>query len=276
MKKELITQLHHNFENVAQKQDDIEFWYARDLQKLLGYGEWRNFVLVMNKAKIACTQSKQAIHDHFVEVNKMVPIGSGGFREIDDLKLTRYACYLTAQNGDSRKIEISFAQTYFAVQTRKQEIIEQRLLEVERLEAREKLTLTEKRLSGILFERGVDGQGFARIRSKGDQALFGGYTTSQMKDKLEIPENRVLADFLPTISIKAKDFASEITAFNTQRDQLQGEQSITQEHIKNNSDVRHLLTQKNIYPERLPLAEDIKKIERKIKSEGKQLTKPRK
>lgn len=203
----------------------------------------------------------------------MVAIGSGSVREVDDIQLTRYACYLIAQNGDPRKVEIAFAQTYFAVQTRKQEIIEQRLAEVERLEAREKLSYSEKKLSGILFERGIDGQGFARIRSKGDEALFGGHSTSQMKKKLRTPENRALADFLPTITIKAKDFANEITSFNTQRDSLYGEQTVTHEHVKNNTAVRNLLKKKNIYPEQLPAAEDIKKVGRKIKSACKQLAK---
>lgn len=273
MKKELVAQLHHAFENIIQKDEKIEFWYARDLQKLLGYEKWDNFLKVVIKAKSACLTSKHNVIDHFADISKMVSLGSGSRRKIDDIKLTRYACYLIAQNGDPRKTEIAFAQTYFAVQTRKQEIIEQRLAEIERLQAREKLSQSEKLLSGILFERDVDNQGFARIRSKGDQALFGGHTTQQMKDKLTIPENRTLADFLPTITIKAKDFANEITIFNTARDNLQGEQPISQEHVKNNTDVRTLLTQKNIYPETLPPAEDIRKIGRKIKSEGKKLEK---
>ncbi len=271
MEKELITQLHNGFESVAKRENDIAFWYARDLQNPLGYNEWRNFLLVINKAKQACENSKHTIKDHFVDVNKMVLLGKGGQREIGDIKLTRYACYLIAQNGDSRKTEIAFAQTYFAVQTRKQEIIEQRISEIERLQARKKLSQSEKLLSGILFERGVDSQGFARIRSKGDQALFGGNTTQQMKNKLEVSENRALADFLPTITIKAKDFANEITAFNTVRNNLRGEQPISQEHIKNNGTVREALTQSNIYPENLLPMEDIKKVDRKIKSEKKKL-----
>jgi len=273
MEIKIINQLHVCFEEVARKEDDIEFWYARDIQKLLGYNEWRNFVLVINKAAQTCQNSGHAIGDHFVDVNKMVSLGSGSQREVDDIKLTRYACYLIAQNGDSKKNEIAFAQTYFAVQTRKQEIIEQRIAELERLEAREKLSQSEKQLSGILFERGVDSQGFARIRSKGDQALFGGNTTQKMKEKLGVSESRALADFLPTITIKAKDFANEITSFNTTRDNIRGEQQITQEHVKNNTTVREALKQSNIYPESLPRAEDVKKIGRKIQSENKKLPK---
>ena len=219
---------------------------------------------------MACEHSKHEIADHFVDVNKMVSLGSGSERKIDDIRLTRYACYLIAQNGDPQKSEIAFAQTYFAVQTRKQEIIEQRLSEIERLQAREKLSQSEKVLSAVIFERGVDSQGFGRIRSKGDKALFG-KTTREMKEKLLVPENRALADFLPTLTIQAKEFANGITTFNTTRDNLQGENAITDEHVKNNRDVRNLLTQKNIFPEQLPSAEDLKKIGRKIKSEEKYL-----
>ncbi|OGQ06110.1 MAG: DNA damage-inducible protein D [Deltaproteobacteria bacterium RIFCSPLOWO2_01_44_7] len=273
MKKQLIIQLHSAFESALQRKEETEFWYARDLQSLLGYEKWDNFLKVIEKAKIACLNSKHAIEDHFADVGKMVDIGSGTQREIDDVMLTRYACYLIAQNGDPRKNEIAFAQTYFAVQTRKQEIIEQRLAEVERVQAREKLSASEKKLSGVLFERGVDGQGFARIRSKGDQALFGGYTTQQMKSKLGVPGPRPLADFLPTITIKAKDFANEITQFNVVRDDLKSETTISTEHVKNNKDVRELLGRSKIRPENLPPVEDVKKIERKLASERKKLPK---
>ena len=273
MKKQLIIQLHSAFESALQRKEETEFWYARDLQSLLGYEKWDNFLKVIEKAKIACLNSKHAIEDHFADVGKMVDIGSGTQREIDDVMLTRYACYLIAQNGDPRKNEIAFAQTYFAVQTRKQEIIEQRLAEVERVQAREKLSASEKKLSGVLFERGVDGQGFARIRSKGDQALFGGYTTQQMKSKLGVPGPRPLADFLPTITIKAKDFANEITQFNVVRDDLKSETTISTEHVKNNKDVRELLGRSKIRPENLPPVEDAKKIERKLASERKKLPK---
>lgn len=275
MKKELVMRLHHDFESIIQQDQNekIEFWFARDLQKLLGYEKWENFLKVIIKAKEACSHSKYSALNHFLDVRKMVSLGSGSQREIDDIKLTRYACYLVAQNGDSRKTEIAFAQTYFAVQTRKQEIIEKRLAEIERLHAREKLSNSEKLLSGVLFERGIDSQGFARIRSKGDQALFGWNTTQKMKDKFGISESRALADFLPTIMIKAKDFANEITTFNTTRNHLQGEQPITQEHVKNNANVRNLLMEQNIVPEKLPLAEDVKKVGRKIKLEGKKLEK---
>ena len=232
MKSELIKSLTATFEAAAHKAEDVEYWFARELQELLGYTEWRNFVQVIEKAKTACKNAAQETADHFVDVNKKVDIGSGTQREIDDIMLTRYACYLIAQNGDPRKDQIAFAMSYFAVQTRKQELVEERINAFERLQAREKLTRSEKQLSGILFERGVDHQGFARIRSKGDEALFGGFTTNEMKDRLRVPGTRPLADFLPTITIKAKDFANEITNFNVQKGDLKGEAPISREHVK--------------------------------------------
>ena len=273
MDKNLIVRLNQAFEGFAFVQDSVEYWMARDLQKLLDYTEWRNFLLVIEKAKTACVNSRQNIADHFVDVNKMVALGSGSEREVDDIMLTRYACYLIAQNGDPKKEPIAFAQSYFAIQTRKQELLEQRITLVERLRSREKLAGTEKELSGIVYERGVDGQGFARLRSKGDFALFGGKTTLEMKRKLGVPEQRALADFLPTITIKAKDLAAEITSFNTKKHNLRGEQSITVEHVKNNKDVRQLLGKSGIRPEELPPEEDIKKLKHRIKKEDKKLLK---
>ena len=271
MKKELIQKLHKSFEDCARREDGIEFWFARELQGLLGYTQWRNFEAVIDKAKIACEKAGQQVTDHFADVSKMVEIGSQTQRPVDDLALTRYACYLIAQNGDPRKDAIAFAMTYFAVQTRKQELIEARLAEWERVQAREKLTLSQKELSGVLYERGVDGQGFARILSKGDAALFGGLTTQNMKDRLAVPTGRPLADFLPTITIKAKDFANEITNTQVKQRDLRGEPDITTEHVQNNQDVRGLLTSRNIVPEELPAAEDTKKLERRLKSEAKKL-----
>lgn len=274
MEKEIISRLHKHFEEYAHDRDGVEFWYARELQGLLGYDEWRNFEGVVDKAKIACRMAQQKDSDHFVDVNKMVGIGSGSEREIKDIMLTRYACYLIAQNGDPRKDEIAFAMTYFAIQTRKQEVVEQRLAEWERLHAREKLTLSEKELSGVLYERGVDSQGFARIRSRGDQALFGGNTTQEMKFKLRVPSTRALADFLPAVTIKAKDLATEITNHNIKQDEaLRGEPIIASEHVKNNQNMREMLVKSGIYPEALPAEEDIRKLGRRLKSEGKKLPK---
>jgi DNA-damage-inducible protein D len=275
MKKDIIVRLHSSFEESmhTDTESGLNFWLARDLQELLGYTQWRNFELVIERAKTACEKSGERVQDHFADTSKMVDVGSGAQREISDIMLTRYACYLIAQNGDPSKEPIAFAQTYFAVQTRKMEVIEQRLEEVERLNARKKLTESEKQLSGIIFERLADNQSFARIRSRGDQALFGGNSTQQMKDRLGVPKNRPLADFLPLITIKAKDFANEITNFNIKKDDLRTESTIAKEHVKNNVDVRKVLTDRGIVPENLPPAEDLKKVERRVETERKKLPK---
>lgn len=275
MDKEIVVRLHSSFEDMVRMfpGTDTEYWCARDLQMLLGYTKWENFSKVIDKAITSCEKAGFDPKDHFLGIRKMVDLGSGAKREIEDIALTRYACYLIAQNGDPTKDPIAFAQTYFAVQTRKQEVVEKRLAEAERISARKKLSKSEKELSGIIFDRLRDNESFGRIRSKGDRALFGGRTTQEMKGKLNVPAKRPLADFLPTITIKAKDFANEITNFNIKQNELRTESGITDEHVRNNQEVRQLLVDRGIVPEALPPAEDVKKVERRLKTEQKKLPK---
>ena len=269
MKRDVITSLTVNFEiHSHQTETGVEFWLARDLQHLLGYAAWRNFIAVVDKAKTTCEVSGQVVSDHFVGVDKMVALGPGSQREIDDVMLTRFACYLVAQNGDPRKNQIAFAQTYFAMQTRKAEQIEQRLLELERVSARKKLTQTEKNFSSVIYEQTGQNKDFGLIRSKGDQALFR-KTTQEMKSMWKVPNNKPLADFAPTIILKAKDFAAEITIHNAHKSNLQTENSISTEHISNNDAVRKTLLERGIRPESLPADEDIRKVERRLTSETK-------
>lgn len=273
MKADLVRNLTQTFEGHAQQTEGgVEYWLARDLQYLLGYAKWDNFLNVVSKAKTACEVSGHPIANHFADVGKMVDLGSGSQREVDDLMLTRYACYLVAQNGDSKKQPIAFAQTYFAVQTRRAELIEQRLLDAERVSARKKLTVTEKELSQVIYEQTGGNQDFALIRSKGDHALFG-KSTQAMKAQWKVPDSRPLADFAPTIILKAKDFAAEITIFNASRYKMGTEGAISHEHITNNEAVRKTLLERGIRPEALPAAEDVKKLERRLTTEDKKALK---
>ena len=275
MDKKKIKQIKESLDLVIQKnnENEIEFWYARDLMSLLGYGRWENFDKAINRAMESCETSGIEVSDHFREVTKLITAGKGAQRPVKDYMLTRYACFLIAQNGDPQKEEIAFAQSYFAVQTRKQELIEERISLIERTAARERLRESEKRLSQNIYERGVDDVGFGRIRSKGDQALFGGYTTQEMKERLSVKDTRPLADFLPTLSIAAKNLATEMTNYNVEEKDLQGESSITGEHVQNNLSVREMLGRRGIKPENLPPAEDIKKLERRVKSQEKKIAK---
>lgn len=274
MKIEIIQSLTNDFENHSHTTDGgIEFWFARDLQHLLGYAKWENFNKVIIKAKTSCEVSNNEVSNHFPDVRKTIAMPKGASKEILDVMLTRYACYLIAQNGDPRKKTIAFAQNYFAIQTRKFELIEKRIKDWERLHARRKLTYSEKELSELIYEKTKNDRNFGLIRSKGDTALFGGNTTQKMEKKLGVSKGRALADFLPTITIKAKDFATEITIFNTKEHNLNTERQISGEHIKSNKGVRNLLLERGIKPEELPSEEDIKKLERRVKSDDKNIGK---
>ncbi|KAA6324656.1 hypothetical protein EZS27_026042 [termite gut metagenome] len=265
MRQQEIKELLERFEATVRKFEGVECWSARELQSLLGYTKWENFSKAIEKAKESCTQAGLEPADHFPDVRQMVPLGSGAEREVDDILLTRYACYLIAQNGDTRKLEIAFVQSYFAVQTRRAELIEQRMLDTERVLARKRLADTEKVLSGVLYERGVDDRGFAVIRSKGDQALFH-LSTVQLKKKSNVPDSRPLADFLPTVGIRAKDLAAAMTIENVQTEDMYGQKPIESEHVANNTAVRNMLLNRGIVPENLQPAEDVRKTERRIVS----------
>lgn len=271
MKKDSIAALLAQFEALVRTEQGVEFWFARDLQPLLGYDRWENFAKLLDRARASCAGAGQCVDDHFRDLTKMVRLGSSSERAVEDVALTRYACYLLAQNGDPRKEAIAFAQSYFAVQTRRLERIEARLLEADRVRARARLVESEKELSAVIFERVGNEKSFARIRSKGDTALFGGLTTQQMKGRLHVPDGRPLADFLPTVTIKAKDFANEMTAHNTKERDLRREPEITREHVDNNSQVRGAMAARGIIPEDLPAAEDLKKVERRLAKDAETL-----
>jgi len=275
VKSETVQELQSRFDALSQiiPGEGVEFWFARDLMESLGYARWENFLAAINRAIESCETTGYRADDHFRAVTKMIAIGKGAQRPVEDFMLTRYACYLTAQNGDPRKEPIAFAQSYFAIQTRKQELIEDRMRLQVRLDARDRLRESEKTLSQNIYERGVDDAGFGRIRSKGDAALFGGHTTQVMKDRYGISKTRPLADFLPTLTIAAKNLATEMTNHNVQQEDLQGEHAITNEHVQNNVSVRDMLGQRGIKPEKLPPEEDIKKLERRVRADEKRLEK---
>lgn len=274
MRPDKIAMLLAQFEALVRTEQGIEFWFARELQHLLGYSEWRNFLVAIDKAKRSCLTSGQKEEDHFREVTKVVALGSGATRAVQDVALDRYACYLLAQNGDPRKEAVAFAQTYFAIQTRRQELIEVRLVEADRVRARARLKESEKALSAVIYERVGDEGSFARIRSRGDRALFGGLSTQQMKDLLEIPDRRPLADFLPTVTMRAKDFANELTVHNTKEHDLRSESDIADEHVENNAEVRKVMGARGIVPERLPAVEDVNAVARRLSKEANELAGP--
>lgn len=278
MDRNTIIEYKSSFDSIAtfiegEYKEQVEIWFARDLQAVLGYSRWENFQTAIKRAVESCHSQGINIDDHFREVTKTITLGNGGVREVQDYMLTRYACYLIAQNGDPRKEQVAFAQSYFAVQTRKAELIEERLKHLSRLETRDKLRASEKQLSQNIYERGVDDKGFGRIRSKGDAVLFGGHTTEDMKRRLGVKDNRPLADFLPTLTIAAKNLATEMTNYNVENKDLYGERAITAEHVQNNESVRKMLGDRGIKPEELPPAEDIKKLERRVASEQKKIEK---
>ncbi len=273
MQRERIHELNTTLERRMRRETatGTEFWLARDLQSIFGYVHWANFERVIHKAMMACEAAGHAVDDHFLRLEKIEDISARRSLKVTDYALTRYACYLVAQSADATKDQVALARNYFASPANEQDTVEGRRADAERIEARRKLSESEKVLSGLIYEHVEDDEGFRRIRTKGDQALFGGVTTRQMKRRLRVPKGRAMADFLPTLTIKAKDFANEITNFDIKRDYLHTEAQITREYIKNNREIRKVLERRKIKPEELPAAEDVKKVERRLSKEDKSL-----
>lgn len=271
MNPKTVKSLTTNFEdNKHQTKEGVDFWYARDLQKLLGYIQWRNFEKIIKRAQKSCKSAGVPMQDHFADVSKSIISGKGATFETNDIILTRYACYLIAQNGDPSKSQIAFAQAYFAVQTRKLELLEEKINQIERIKAREKLSKSEKQLSRMIYEKTKNEKAFGYIRSKGDEALFG-LSTAKMKVKWAIPKSKPLADFAPTVVLKGKDFANEMTVFNTQEKNLNKTREITEEHVENNKIVRSAMKERGIIPENLKPEADVAKVKRKLNIKKKEL-----
>ncbi len=274
MDKALDT-IQKNLESIKRVSNDdhpMEFWSARDLMPMLGYTKWQKFTEVIERAKAACKLSGQNIDDHVTGAGKMIATGKGATRKIEDFFLTRYAFYLIAQNGDPRKPEIALAQTYFATQTRKQELLEQRDMESKRLDARAKLRETESKIESTVYERGIKYPvEFATFKNKHIEALYGGISASQLKKIRKIPPKRSLADFDSHVELKAKDFALAMTDHNIKEKDIRGKEAMNTEVVKNSRETRQALLNRGIKPEHIKPEEDLKLVESRKNKEAKRI-----